>query len=157
MTKLYNVPETQLLEELKGHIFVDVEKYIENDEKLANSYVTKEAFLSGDVKKKLTLSKAAKKNSLFEENVKALKPVIPKDLGIEDISYELGASWLPLEIYHDFMEERFQLPPFYINNQQVAIEYNEFTDTYHVKENPLTVLFWLLMNMERNEQIRINC
>ncbi|EGO2845504.1 N-6 DNA methylase [Enterococcus faecalis] len=134
MTKLYNVPETQLLEELKGHIFVDVEKYIENDEKLANSYVTKEAFLSGDVKKKLTLSKAlAKKNSLFEENVKALKPVIPKDLGIEDISYELGASWLPLEIYHDFMEERFQLPPFYINNQQVAIEYNEFTDTYHVK------------------------
>ena len=63
----------------------------------------------------------------------------------------------PLEIYHDFMEERFQLPPFYINNQQVAIEYNEFTDTYHVKENPLTVLFWLLMNMERNEQMRINC
>lgn len=67
MTKLYNVPETQLLEELKGHIFVDVEKYIENDEKIANSYVTKEAFLSGDVKKKLTLSKAlAKKNSLLK-------------------------------------------------------------------------------------------
>ena len=44
MTKLYNVPETQLLEELKGHIFVDVEKYIENDEKLANSYVTKKPF-----------------------------------------------------------------------------------------------------------------
>lgn len=134
MAKLYNVSETQLLTELKGHIFVDCEQFMENEETTTDSYVTKEAFLSGDVKKKLSLAKAlVSKYSFFEENIQALEPIIPKDLQIQDIAYEIGASWIPIEIYHDFMEEKFRLSHFEVANNQVIVEYNDYTDTYHVK------------------------
>lgn len=134
MRKLYSVPEEQLLEELKGHIFVDGQLFIENEEHFKDCYVTKEEFLSGDVKNKLVLSQAlAAKYPVFHDNVEALKPVIPKDLEINDIQYELGSSWLPIEVYYDFMTEKFGLPERFLTSDSVNVEYNEFSDTYHIK------------------------
>ena len=55
------------------------------------------------------------------------------------------------------MEERFQLPPFYINNQQVAIEYNEFTDTYHVKGKSAHRSILVTNEYGTERAMRINC
>jgi len=60
-------------------------------------WVTKEEYLSGDVKTKL-------KQATEERNIKALEKVIPKDLEAHEISISCGASWLPDKYMAQFAE-----------------------------------------------------
>ncbi len=64
---------------------------------------SKEEYLSGAVKEKLTQAEAAvEDNSEYEINVRELKKVIPKDIPIERISFRLGSEWIPEKIVQDF-------------------------------------------------------
>lgn len=86
MGELTGKSEEQLIKELDGFIYEDI-----ND-----GWVTKEEFLSGDVKAKFKETD----NPKYKE---ILKTVIPKDIDAVDISVTLGASWIPKEDMKDFV------------------------------------------------------
>lgn len=61
-------------------------------------YVLKDAYLSGNVRKKMEQAKAA---GMFQ-NVAALEAVIPEDIPAHEISGKIGAPWVPVETYEEF-------------------------------------------------------
>lgn len=63
-------------------------------------------YLSGDVRAKLEQAQAAaEENPAFQVNVEALTPIIPTDLGPDEIHPSLGAVWIPAEDVQDFLQE----------------------------------------------------
>jgi len=65
-----------------------------------------DAYLSGNVKKKLKAAQAAAEdNPEYAGNVKALEAVQPAAVDIEFIHFKLGSPWLPAESIQDFLKE----------------------------------------------------
>jgi N12 class adenine-specific DNA methylase len=134
MQRIYSIEIDKIIQELDAHIFVDVETYLNNEKDIFSSYVTKDAYLSGDVKQKLYLAQMmVSEESLFEKNIQALKEVIPKDLTVSEIDYDIGSSWLPLDMYHQFIKEVFDIPKPLIDDETVHVVYNRFSDHYHIE------------------------
>ncbi|MCM1231800.1 MAG: N-6 DNA methylase [Ruminococcus flavefaciens] len=99
MERLTRKPQEELIADLQGVIF-----------KIPNSepakYVTADEYLSGNVRNKLTVARAAaKENPEYEANAKALEQVQPKDLPASEISVRLGTTWIPQEDVQQFMME----------------------------------------------------
>jgi hypothetical protein len=64
------------------------------------------AYLSGNVRRKLAVAKAAAEHDpRFEANVKALEKVVPEDLGAAEIDGRLGAAWIGPTDIKAFIEE----------------------------------------------------
>lgn len=94
MTKLYGKSEQEIISELGDLVFNDPE----------HGLVTKDAYLSGNVKKKLAQAKEeASKDPAFERNVVALERVIPADIEAIDIEVRPGAHWIPASDVADFI------------------------------------------------------
>lgn len=67
---------------------------------------TAEKYLSGNVKAKLRDAEAlAEGDRDYEANVEELRKIIPADVAAEDISVQLGATWVPDSVYSDFAAE----------------------------------------------------
>lgn len=63
-------------------------------------------YLSGNVREKLqTAQTAAMTDSVYSQNVKALKAVQPEFIPVRDISIRLGASWIPKEVIESFVRD----------------------------------------------------
>lgn len=86
MESLTGKSEAEIIAELDGFIYEDV-----ND-----GWVTREEFLSGNVKQKY-------KEATNEEYKKALLAVFPKEIDAVDISVTLGASWIPKSDMEEFI------------------------------------------------------
>ena len=72
----------------------------------AGEYEIAPLYLSGNVRQKLAeAEKAAKYSGRFKRNVEALKAVIPEDIGPARISPQLGAAWIPVEVYASFVTD----------------------------------------------------
>lgn len=72
----------------------------------AGEYEIAPLYLSGNVRQKLAeAEKAAKYSGRFKRNVEALKAVIPEDIGPARISPQLGAAWIPAEVYTSFVND----------------------------------------------------
>jgi len=85
MERLTGKNSKELKDELKGLIFKNPE----------GDYETADAYLSGNVREKLSMAEAAAKaDPAFKENVEALKAVQPDDLSAADIGARLGAGWV---------------------------------------------------------------
>lgn len=100
---LSDTPENVCNELLKkGYIFIDPEKQVPDK---AFSGVTEQSeYLSGNVRMKLTIaSEYAKTNPKYERNIQALEKVIPEDIKAEEISVQLGCSWIDTQDYTDFL------------------------------------------------------
>lgn len=84
--------------------FVDLERF---------PFVTADEYLSGHVRRKLRMVKAlyevlpAEKKHQIAGNITALEAVQPVDLTAAEIGVRIGANWIPVEIYQQFMEETF--------------------------------------------------
>lgn len=93
--KLLNADGEEVLKELANKenptVFVDP---------ATGGYVLKDAYLSGNVRKKMEQAKAA---GMFK-NVGALERVIPEDIPAHEISGKIGAPWIPTETYEDFAQ-----------------------------------------------------
>lgn len=75
-----------------------------------DDFVTRDEYLSGDVVSKLAEAKeAAKQDSRYERNVKALEEVQPVRIPFDDIAIHLGARWIPENVLNDFVKEIFGL------------------------------------------------
>lgn len=65
---------------------------------VTGEYVLRDAYLSGNVRKKLEQARMAGEDG----SVRALMAVQPADVGAHEISAKLGAPWVPTEVLEDF-------------------------------------------------------
>lgn len=93
IAELVNESEENVIEELKGKIFLNPD----------GSWETASEYLSGDVREKLARAReAAREDAGFEQNVVALERALPEDVPPEDIVADLGAFWIPERMVEDF-------------------------------------------------------
>lgn len=109
MTRLSGITKETLIDHLRDVIYPNPEQTDETGDFI---YHTADEYLSGDVREKLVFAKhAAKQNpQLFEKNVQALKGIQPERIKAGDISVRLGTSWIPIDIYRDFMYQLLDTP-----------------------------------------------
>ncbi len=66
-------------------------------------------YLSGNVRRKLAVAEAAARDDpRFQPNVAALREAIPRDLGSDEITARLGASWIEARYVQQFMRETLE-------------------------------------------------
>ena len=120
MSALSGKSEEELAAELSGVIFRDIQCG-ETPEDIPRAFVELERFpfvaadeyLSGNVRRKLRMARAlyevlpAEKKPLIARNIEALEAVQPVDLTAAEIGVRIGANWVPVEIYQQFMVETF--------------------------------------------------
>ncbi len=128
MSELCGKPKNEIIKELQGAIFIDLEVY---DEEIEPKWVTREEYLSGDVVSKLETAQVFKEQ--FPENVEALKTVQPKRIGLKDIDIKLGSPIIPREYYKAFAQEIFETRPYYFNYDIIQFDYNPITQAYFIK------------------------
>ncbi len=100
----------KLLEELKGIIFLNPQKYLPHDEN--QGWETADEYLSGNVRDKLRMAKAAagEHPELFGDNVAALEQVQPEELDAGEIDVRIGTTWIEPEDYEKFLYETLHTP-----------------------------------------------
>ena len=103
MAGLTGKAENVLADELTGAIFRLPEA--------PDTFVTADAYLSGNVREKLRAARtAALQDDQFAVNVQALENAQPKDLDASEIDVRLGATWLDPATIQQFMVETFSVP-----------------------------------------------
>lgn len=109
-----NAPKEQqrqkLIEELKGIIFLNPQRYLEHDKNYG--WETADEYLSGNVRDKLRVAKASANEhpELFGDNVAALEQVQPQDLDASEIEVRIGTTWIEPEDYEQFLYETLNTP-----------------------------------------------
>ncbi|WP_342983332.1 GNAT family N-acetyltransferase [Flavonifractor plautii] len=127
----------ELAEELGGRIYLNPQKYYGNPDE---GWELAEEYLSGHVRDKLLYARqrAAEEPELFARNVEALEAVQPEPLTPADIEVNLGAIWVPVEYYRQFMYETFQTSGYAKvidggdNRRRIDIEYFPYTTTWRI-------------------------
>ena len=66
-------------------------------------------YLSGNVREKLAIAEAYNKDGKYAANVEELRKAVPMDIPSHLIEFSLGSSWIPMEIYNDYLKETFDL------------------------------------------------
>ncbi len=97
-------------------------------------WVPSSVYLSGNVRAKLeTARQVAENDTRFDANVAALEDVLPEKI-TSGITMSLGATWIPEDIYKEFIGETLGLPPGRYNDIQLA----NTNDAWHlkIKEQP---------------------
>ncbi len=76
-------------------------------------------YLSGNVREKLAIAEAyndsEENKGRYDANVEELRKVVPMDIPAHLIDFSLGSSWIPMELYKQYMEEVYDL-----SNVQIA-------------------------------------
>lgn len=133
MSKLTDKSPAQLIEDLTGVIFRDPTQKTFDEKPV---YLAADAYLSGNVREKLAIAKqAAASDPQYQVNVEALQQVQPKDLDASEISVRIGTTWIPTEIYKQFMDDLMQTP-FYIH-QKIDVTYVPYTGAWNVSNKSL--------------------
>ena len=145
MAELSGKSPEELERELAGVIFRDI-RCAENPEDILPSladlsrypFVTADEYLSGKVRQKLRMAKAFlevapdNQKETARRNVEALEAVQPQDLGAGEIGVRIGANWVPIEVYQQFMVEL--LTPNYYVRDRIKILRSEATGQWSIRE-----------------------
>lgn len=115
MQSLYNHSIEEIILDLKEQIFLNPEKYDENN--IITGWETKDEYLSGNVRQKLKTAKIYEKLNpeLFSTNVIALEQVQPKNLEASEIDVRLGTTWILKEDIEKFIYELLDVPKYLQN------------------------------------------
>lgn len=127
----------ELIQELGSRIYLNPQKYYGNP---LEGWELAEEYLSGHVRDKLLYArqKAAEEPELFARNVAALEEVQPEPLTPADIEVNMGAIWVPIGCYRQFMYETFQTSGYEKvieggdNRHRIDIEYFSYTTTWRI-------------------------
>lgn len=112
----------------KGYIFIDPEKNM--PDKPYSGVVERSEYLSGNVRKKLLFAtEHAKINPEYERNMQALKQVIPEDIKAEEISAQMGCTWIDSEDYTEFLHH---LSGRNQNDQKCSVNFSSATGEFEV-------------------------
>ena len=103
MAALTGKSETAIAAELAGAIYRDP---------VTRAYQPRAEYLSGDVTTKLAQAQAAAAtDATYADNVTALTAVLPRQFTPEDFPVPFGATWVPLEIYQQFVAAETHTAP----------------------------------------------
>lgn len=69
--------------------------------------VTARDYLSGDVRAKLERVQG-ETDPAYAPNIEALSEVVPPDIPITEITTQIGANWIPVKVYQDFLRHIYQ-------------------------------------------------
>ena len=143
MSGLAGKTEQELEHDLAGLIFRDIHCAETADEiprafADLNSFpfVTADAYLSGNVRRKLRMAKAlqevlpAEKKELVSRNVAALEAVQPVDLTAGEIGVRISSNWVPIEVYEQFMYELFGTNRY--ARERIKILHSKTTDEWNI-------------------------
>ena len=107
MNELTGISNEKIKEDLDGIIFKVPSVLNEEQEE----YVTADEYLSGNIREKLEVAKmSAAIDPKYQKNVEALEKAMPKELTASEIEVRLGATWIPVEIYQQFLYELLDTP-----------------------------------------------
>ena len=127
MEELSGKDRETLVAELEGVIFLNIGNAAEQ----ANAYVTADEYLSGNIRQKLAWARAAAEAlPALSANVKALEAVMPPDLTAAEIGVRLGATWVPPDIYQQFMNEL--LEPNNNARGKIKVLYSKYTGGWNI-------------------------
>ena len=131
MMELSGKSEEELFSDLKCVIFLN--PLYEYGNSYEPKYLMADEYLSGNVREKLATAKRTA--TLYPEdytvNVQALEKVQPKDLTASEISVRLGATWIPPEIFQQFMFEFLDTPRYAQWN--IKVHYSQFTGEWNIE------------------------
>lgn len=145
MAELSGKMPDELESELAGVIYRDIQCPEDPDE-LPRAFldihrfplVTADEYLSGQVRRKLRMAKAfyeavsTEQKAIARKNVEALESVQPADLGAGEIGVRIGANWVPVDVYQQFMMEL--LTPSYFARNRIKILRSEATGQWSITE-----------------------
>ncbi len=162
MEKLANKDKQTLIKELKGKIYLNINKistsenrlpfknYNTQDEPIFN-YVPADEYLSGNIKEKIfyldsyikvldgvigAISDPDKKDyDLLKYQKEELLKVKPKDLTASEISIQLGATWIPVEYIMQFIN-KISNDSYFIRSN-VSVNYSHDSAEWIISEKRL--------------------
>ena len=101
--------QAALVKELEGLIYLN--PALANENNPAAGYETADEYLSGNVREKLRVAKAAaKENPAYGINVEALEKVQPERIEASDIDVRIGTTWIDPKDYEQFIYELLNTP-----------------------------------------------
>ncbi len=127
ISRITGIDKETVIKDLKGSIYLDPEIYDPTDK--YSCYKTSDEYLSGNLLKKLEIAEAknGETKGLFKDNIEALKAIMPKKVGYDEIYYSLSSSWISNEIKWNFMGNLFNY-----SDPKGFVEYHEYLDTWKV-------------------------
>ena len=148
MSELSGKSEDELVQELSGVIYRNVRCGLTPEEispvqldLAAYPYVTAEEFLSGNVRKKLRMLQAlqaalpAEKKQELAGYAAALEAVQPPDLTAAEIGVRIGASWVPTDVYQQFMFELFGTSVY--ARQRMRVVRSEYSGEWNISNKSM--------------------
>ena len=128
IAKITNMTLKDVIMDLKGSIYQDPERW---DECFYKGWIMSDEYLSGNLLIKLKAAEQANKkyNGFFENNVQAIKKILPKAVSSNEIFVTLSSPWLPREIVKQFIYQITQIE----ESAKRNVYYNETTGTWEIK------------------------
>lgn len=146
MQSLTNASKEEIIEELKGGIFLDINEF--NKEEFNFNYVTRDEYLSGNIREKIEIidkylhhlkynehSNLQNQKSLLEYQKLKLSEVMPKPLKASEINVRLGSTWIPPKDIEDFIFETLK-PPSYLK-RNINVNYSSYTSDWNIEGKSL--------------------
>ena len=127
MSELTGISNEKIKEDLDGIIFKVPSVLNEKQEE----YVTANEYLSGNIREKLEVAKMlATIDPKYQKNVEALEKAMPKELTASEIEVRLGATWIPVEIYQQFLYELLDTPRWVRNYTKLS--YSSYNANWNI-------------------------
>ena len=128
MSELCNHSIDDMIDELDGVIY-KVPNVLDSDTKA--EYITADEYLSGNVREKLEIARLSVAiDSTYHKHVQALEKVLPKDLSASEIEVRLGATWIPENIYTQFVHELLGTSAYY--RDYINVTYSNVTGAWNI-------------------------
>lgn len=155
MAQLTGQTEEEIVSELHGVIFRVPHLSAEQN---AYSYETADAYLSGNVREKLRVARAAAaQDASFSVNVKALEAAQPRDLEASEIDIRLGATWIDPRYIQQFAVELCEVP--FYQRRALRVQYSKHTAEWRIEGkssvSSLNVAATITYGTERANALRI--
>ena len=150
MTNLTEMKKDELIDSLKGEIFLNINQDFPQE----FQYVTQDEYLSGNIREKIEY--IDKFNYLSDEEKNGISPeilnfqkeklqeVMPKPLEASEINVRIGATWVPKKYIKDFIVEILKTPAY--KSSYIKVHYSEYTSEWRIEnknmdnDNPLAVM-----------------
>lgn len=126
MSSFYKKDKKEIILELGELIY-----RLPNINNESEKYVTADEYLSGNIRDKLKEAKlAAALDSAYEVNVNALEKVLPSPLSASEIDVRIGATWIPEDIYTQFVFELLDTRTYL--HSYIGITYSSVSGEYNL-------------------------
>ena len=121
MSSLLSVTEESVQKEL-------LDKKIAFIQPESGKLLMADEYLSGDIYEKIEIAERYG----FDNNIEALKSVLPEPLSAEDIHVQLGAQWVPIDYIREFSSHIFKESGY--DYSRMRIDYDEYSAKYYTTQ-----------------------